>query len=82
MIIVIIIVLFKSLPLFLKIKLSFVYLWMCLYVSVCVIIWCDGKEKVLGVLILEVKVREFVIVCRAAHTYLSVMECPQLSLKQ
>ena len=58
------------------------YLWMCLYVSVCVIIWCDGKEKVLGVLILEVKVRAFVTVCRAAHTYLSVMECPQLSLKQ
>ena len=80
--IIIIIVLFKSLPLFLKIKLSFVYIWICLYVSLCVIIWCDGKEKGLGVLILEVKVGEFVIVCKAAHTYLSVMECPQLTLKQ
>lgn len=50
--------------------------------SVCVIIWCDGKEKVLGVLILEVKVGEFVIVCKAAHMYLSVMECPQLTFKQ
>lgn len=80
--IIIIIVLFKSLPLFLKIKLSFVYIWMCLYVSVCVIIWCHGKENVSGVLILEVKVSEFVIVCKTAHTYLSVMECPQLTLKQ